>query len=82
MRLLTSMFAAALLMRAQTSGPAEMTIAQAVEGALRNYPSIRVTQEQINAAAAGIRLAVAHLVALILVWGGSGHRATRRRERD
>ena len=30
---------------------------QAVESALRNYPSIRVSQEQINAAAAGIQLA-------------------------
>jgi outer membrane protein TolC len=30
---------------------------QAVESALRNYPSIRVSQEQMNAAAAGIRLA-------------------------
>jgi outer membrane protein TolC len=34
-----------------------LTIAQAVESALKNYPSIRVSQEQINAAAAGIRLA-------------------------
>lgn len=34
-----------------------LSIAQAVEDALRNYPSIRVTQEQMNAAAAGIRLA-------------------------
>jgi len=34
-----------------------MTISQAVEDALRNYPSIRVTQEQMNAAAAAIRLA-------------------------
>jgi outer membrane protein TolC len=34
-----------------------MTIAQAVDHALRNYPAIRVTQEQMNAAAAGIRLA-------------------------
>jgi outer membrane protein len=33
-----------------------ITIAQAVEAALRNYPSIRVTQEQMNAAAAQIRL--------------------------
>lgn len=32
-------------------------MAQAVESALRNYPSIRVSQEQMNAAAAGIRLA-------------------------
>jgi outer membrane protein len=37
--------------------PADVTVAQAVEDALRNYPSIRVTQEQMNAAAAGIRLA-------------------------
>ena len=41
----------------QATPPAEMTIAQAVEDALQNYPSIRVTQEQMNAAAAGIRLA-------------------------
>jgi outer membrane protein TolC len=34
-----------------------LTLAQAVEGALRNYPAIQVSQEQINAAAAGIRLA-------------------------
>ncbi len=37
--------------------PAGLTITQAVEDALQNYPSIRVTQEQMNAAAAGIRLA-------------------------
>jgi outer membrane protein TolC len=37
--------------------PAQTTLAQAVEDALHNYPSIRVSQEQINAAAAGIRLA-------------------------
>jgi outer membrane protein TolC len=34
-----------------------LTISQAVQDASRNYPSIRVSQEQINAAAAGIRLA-------------------------
>jgi len=44
--------AAAGLLRAQP-----MTIAQAVETALRNYPSVQVTQEQIAAAAAGIQLA-------------------------
>ena len=50
--------AAAILLPAQPAAPpAEMTVAQAVEAALRNYPSIRVTQEQMNAAAAGIRLA-------------------------
>ncbi len=34
-----------------------LTLQQAVEAALRNYPSIRVSQEQINVAAAGIQLA-------------------------
>ena len=37
--------------------PSGLTLNRAVEDALRNYPSIRVTQEQMNAAAAGIRLA-------------------------
>ena len=36
---------------------AQLTLSQAVESALRNYPSIRVSQEQMNAAAEGIRLA-------------------------
>lgn len=45
---------------AQPAAPhSGLTISQAVDGALRNYPSIRVTQEQMNAAAAGIRLAQA-----------------------
>jgi outer membrane protein TolC len=34
-----------------------LTLTQAVESALRNYPSVQVSQEQINAAAAGIQLA-------------------------
>ena len=37
--------------------PTALTIKRAVEDALRSYPSIRVSQEQITAAAAGIRLA-------------------------
>ena len=37
--------------------PAALTLPKAIEAALNNYPSIRVTQEQMNAAAAGIRLA-------------------------
>ncbi len=41
--------------RGQAAAP--LTIARAVEAALKNYPSIRVTQEQMTAAAAGIRLA-------------------------
>jgi len=36
---------------------AQMTLPQAVDRALRHYPSIQVSQEQMNAAAAGIRLA-------------------------
>jgi outer membrane protein TolC len=44
--------------RAQDSAQATgLTVTQAVEAALKNYPSIRVSQEQINAAAAGIQLA-------------------------
>ncbi len=43
--------------RAQEQGSAGLTLGQAVEAALRNYPSVRVSQEQINAAAAGIQLA-------------------------
>jgi outer membrane protein len=39
------------------NAPAVLTISQAVDNALRNYPSITVSQEQINAAAAGIDLA-------------------------
>lgn len=57
-RLLCTLFVAAGALPAQQAGPAEsITIAQAVEDALQNYPSIRVTEEQMNAAAAGIRLA-------------------------
>src|SRR5919205_3132350 len=37
--------------------PSALTLDEAVQGALRNYPAIRVSQEQMNAAAAGIRLA-------------------------
>jgi outer membrane protein TolC len=48
---------AAGVLLAQQPPPAALTIAQAVQNALHNYPSIQVSQEQINAAAAGIRLA-------------------------
>jgi outer membrane protein TolC len=41
----------------QTPAPGSLTVGQAIQRALKNYPSIRVSQEQINAAAAGIRLA-------------------------
>jgi outer membrane protein len=53
---LAALFLAAGALPAQRV-PAGLTLSQAVESALQNYPSIRVTQEQMNAAAAGIRLA-------------------------
>ncbi len=51
------MVAARAVLLAQSAAPGSLTIAQAVQEALRNYPSVRVTQEQMNAAAAEIRLA-------------------------
>jgi outer membrane protein len=39
------------------AAPAQLTLPQAVESSLKNYPSIRVSQEQINAASAAIQLA-------------------------
>src|SRR5438093_10348316 len=39
------------------SPSAPITISQAIESALRNYPLISVSQDQVNAAAAGIDLA-------------------------
>ena len=49
--------AAGALLAQPAPPPAALTVMQAVENALHNYPSIQVSQEQINAAAAGIRLA-------------------------
>jgi outer membrane protein len=46
-----------ILVTAVTSLSAQITLPQAVENALKNYPSIRVSQEEMNAAAAGIQLA-------------------------
>lgn len=48
---------ACALVAQQPPAPQGLTIAQAVDAALRNYPSIQVSQERINAAAAGIQLA-------------------------
>ena len=48
---------AACMATAQEPPTAAFTLEQAVRAALKNYPAIRVSQEQINAAAAGIRLA-------------------------
>lgn len=52
-RFLLPLLAAAVY--AQPSGG--LTVSQTVETALRNYPSIQVSQEEVAAAAAGIRLA-------------------------
>jgi outer membrane protein TolC len=46
-----------VLIAVNLSAQAQMTVAEAVESAVRNYPSVSVSQEQINAAAAGIQLA-------------------------
>jgi len=56
-QILGLLLAAALLPAQTVDQAAGLNIAQAVEAAVRNYPAIRVTQEQMNAAAAGIRLA-------------------------
>jgi outer membrane protein TolC len=57
-RVISAIVVLASALSGQTSAPPSgLTLSQAVENALRNYPSIRVTQEQMNAAAAGIRLA-------------------------
>ncbi len=53
-----TLYAVALLISTKfLLAEAPLTLQQAVEAAAKNYPSIRVSQEQINAAAAGIRLA-------------------------
>jgi outer membrane protein len=46
-----------IFLAAAASLPAQITLPQAIESALRNYPSIRVSEEEMNAAAAGIQLA-------------------------
>jgi outer membrane protein TolC len=48
---------AAVALAQDSQSPSSLTVSQAVETALRNYPSVRVSQEQINAAAEAIRLA-------------------------
>ena len=55
MPVITLVLVAGSTLRAQQASG--LTLTQAVENALRNYPSVRVSQEQINAAAAGIQLA-------------------------
>src|SRR5215831_14697467 len=43
--------------QAQQSPATPLNIGQAIDNALRNYPAVTVSQEQVNAAAAGIDLA-------------------------
>jgi len=62
MRLSITLGALAILIltssiRAQQVNPGAMTIGEAVDRALKTYPSIAVSQEQINAAASAIDLA-------------------------
>jgi outer membrane protein TolC len=51
------LLAASAALPAQQAAPLPLTLTQAVEAALRNYPAVQVSQEQLNAAAAGIQLA-------------------------
>jgi outer membrane protein len=76
-RCLSAMFVVVGALPAQQAAPpAELTLSRAVDDALKNYPSIRVSQEQINAAAAGIQLArTAYLPRIDLL--AQANRATR-----
>jgi len=56
-RLLLLFVVASALLAQQTSPTTSFSLNEAVQSAVRNYPSIRVSQEQINAATAGIQLA-------------------------
>lgn len=75
-RAICLLFASLALIHAQQPSPGGLTIAQAVDAAVHNYPAIRVSQEQMNAAAAGIRLArTAYLPRVD--WLAQASRATR-----
>jgi outer membrane protein TolC len=51
------MLCARLLFAQQDTPPLPLTLSQVVEASLKNYPSIKVSREKIQAAAAGIDLA-------------------------
>jgi len=74
--ILAALLGCGILRAWQTPSGPPLSLAQAVDLAAKNYPAIRVSQEQINAAAAGIRLArtsyLPHVDALAQV-----NRATR-----
>ena len=64
------------LLAQQVTPPGGLTLAQAVKAALDHYPSVRISQEQINAASAGIELArTAYLPRIDLL--AQANRATR-----
>jgi len=74
--MVTVLLVSATLRAQQTAQPTGLTLSQAVDAALRNYPSIQVSQEQISAAAAGIQLArTAYLPRIDLL--AQANRATR-----
>jgi outer membrane protein len=76
MRVTGALRMVALICAAGARLAGQLTMTQAVDKALHNYPSVRVSQEQINAAAAGIRLArTAYLPHLDAV--AQANRATR-----
>jgi outer membrane protein len=55
---ISAILAVAGALPARQAAPAvTLTLPQAVQNSLRNYPSIRISQEQVNAAAAAIQLA-------------------------
>ena len=57
MRTISLLVLGGIICAGQPSAAVELTLSQAIQDALKNYPSIRVSQEQMNAAAAGIQLA-------------------------
>lgn len=78
-RLLLSLFClslTSLTAQAQEATPETLTLAQAVERALKNYPLLRAAQAQTQAATTGIELArTAYLPRTDLLW--QANRATR-----
>ncbi len=56
-RIVAGLFVCGVAMAQQPVQSAPVSLDQAMQAALKNYPSLRVSQEQINAATAGIRLA-------------------------
>jgi outer membrane protein len=78
-RLLLSLFCLSLVplaAQAQETAPETLTLAQAVERALKNYPALRAAQAQTQAATAGVELArTAYLPRTDLLW--QENRATR-----